>query len=42
MELFLLYLNAFLRPILSMDLSFGGSKDAVMEVFGLRAVNWSP
>ena len=38
MELFLLHLNAFLRPILSMDLSFGGSKDAVMEVFNWVAI----
>lgn len=38
MELFLLYLNAFLRPILSMDLSFGGSQDTVMEMSNWAAI----
>lgn len=38
MDLFLLYLNAFLRPILSIDLTLGGATDAVVEVYDWVAI----
>lgn len=38
MELFLLYLNAFLRPLLSLDLSFGGPREAIVELNNMVAI----
>ena len=38
MELFLLYLNAFLRPLLSLDLSFGGPRATIVELYDMVAM----
>lgn len=38
MEIFLLYLTAFLRPILSVDLSFSGAKQQVMAMADWAAI----